>query len=208
MKYVCLVSTGIDSPVAAYIISRYGEVVLTHASNHPFVDRDTVPIFEKIARKLDEVTGKVSRLYILPHGIALSKIRDKTERKFTCVLCKRMMLRYGKAIAEREGGGAIVTGDSLGQVASQTLNNLFVEQYNLNFPVIRPLIGMDKNEIVSIAREIGTYSISAEGNVVCKAVPRKPSTRADLEKVLEEEKKIDADNLLEKVLKTARIKDL
>ncbi len=208
MKFICLISTGIDSPVAAYLMSRYGDTVLVHSSNYPFVSRDTSQIAEMIARKLGEVTGKAMRLYILPHGIALSEIKKRCEEKLTCVLCKRLMLRYGRCIAEMEKGDAIVTGESLGQVASQTLNNIFVEQYNLGFPVIRPLIGMDKEEIIGIAREIGTYNLSMEGNITCEAIPRKPATRANLSKVLEEEKKLSVESLIERILDEAKVLDL
>ncbi|HHF59043.1 MAG TPA: hypothetical protein ENL44_02455 [Thermoplasmatales archaeon] len=208
MKFICLISTGIDSPVATYLMSRYGDAILVHSSNYPFVSRDTSQIAEMIARRLREVTRKAMRLYILPHGIALSEIKKSCEERLTCVLCKRMMLRYGRYIAEMEKGDAIVTGESLGQVASQTLNNIFVEQYNLKFPVIRPLIGMDKEEIIRIAREIGTYDLSMEGNITCEAVPRKPATRANLSKVLEEEKKLSVKSLIRRIIDEAKVLDL
>lgn len=204
-RFVCLVSTGIDSPVAAYLMSRYADIILVHAYNYPFVDEIDKEVFLKIAERLHKVTKRVSKLYVVPHGITLSEIKKRVRESLTCVMCKRFMLRYGKEIAGKENADAIVTGDSLGQVASQTLDNIFVEQYELRFPVIRPLIGFDKDEIVRIAKEIGTYDISIEKNISCKAAPRKPATRAKIENVLEEEKRLDVDRILEEVMSKVEI---
>ena len=207
-KFVCLVSTGIDSPVSAYIMSRYGELILVHSYNYPFVDELDREVFLDLAKEIQRITRKVSRIYILPHGLALKEIKEKVRDRYRCVICKRIMLRYGKRIAKVEGADAVVTGDSLGQVASQTLENLFVEQANLRFPVIRPLIGLDKEEIIGIAKEIGTFSISTRFNLPCKAVSSRPSTRSDRDKVLEEERKIDVERLVERIMKEAEIIDL
>ena len=110
------------------------------------------------------------------------------------------MLRIGARIAEREGASALVTGESLGQVASQTLQNIYVESQTVSFPILRPLIGLDKLEIESIARKIGTYDISIRPGMCCTIVPSKPSTNANLDRVLSEEKKIDLENLIENAL--------
>ena len=204
-RLVCLVSTGIDSPVAAYLMGRCADIILVHAYNYPFVDEVDKKIFLKIAERLHKVTGRTSKLYVIPHGITLSEIKKRVRENLTCVMCKRFMLRYGKEIAEKENADAIVTGDSLGQVASQTLDNMFVEQYELRFPVVRPLIGFDKDEIVRIAKEIGTYDIPTERNISCKATPKKPATRAKIENVLEEEEKLDVERILKEVMSKVEI---
>jgi len=200
MKFICLMSAGIDSPVASYLISKYGEIVLVHADNYPFIGKDDKDILLELAERLRYVTEKKIRVYILPHGITLSDITEKVRRNLICVMCKRFLLRYGAEIARREGADAIVTGDSLGQVASQTLDNLFVEQYGLKFPVLRPLIGFDKEDIVKIAKGIGTYEISIKSKTTCRAVPKKVATRANLDVVLDYEKRLDIAGITKKVI--------
>ena len=95
------------------------------------------------------------------------------------------------------GASALVTGESLGQVASQTIENIKVENQSVKIPILRPLIGLDKVEIIDIAKEIGTYKISIRAGVCCTIVPKKPSTRSELGRILAEEKKIDIDSLLD-----------
>jgi thiamine biosynthesis protein ThiI len=111
-----------------------------------------------------------------------------------------MMYRIAERIAEREGAVGILTGESMGQVASQTVQNINVVNEVARLPVIRPLIGLDKEEIITIARRIGTYEISTLPGLCCTIVPKKPSTEAKLEEVLGEEQKIDIGALVEKSL--------
>ena len=131
------------------------------------------------------------KTYVVPHGNSLNLYRKNCDIKFTCIFCKRMLLRYAEKIAEKEGADAIVMGDSLGQVASQTLQNILVIDNAVNIPVFRPLIGLDKEDVVRIAREIGTYDLSILPSDGCNAVPNKPATSAKLDKIIKEEKKID-----------------
>ena len=207
-KFVCLLSTGIDSPVSAYLMGRYADIILVHAYNYPFIESIDKEIALKIARRLHNLNKNISKLYIIPHGEILREIKRKVKEGLTCVMCKRFMLKYGREIAKMEGAEAIITGDSLGQVASQTLDNIFVEQYGLRFPVLRPLIGFDKDEVVKIAKKIGTYDISIEENLQCKATPRRPTTRAKVEMILNIEKELNAKVLLEKAVSKAEIVSL
>ena len=110
-------------------------------------------------------------------------MREEGLEKYTCVLCKRQMYRVAEEVAREEGAKGIVTGESLGQVASQTTDNLFVIDQACSIPVYRPLIGMDKVEIEEIARKIGTYEASILPVKSCQAVPKKPITKAKLEDV-------------------------
>jgi len=119
-----------------------------------------------------------------------------------------MLLRYAEKIAKREQAEAIVMGDSLGQVASQTLQNIRVIEQATDVSVLRPLIGLDKEDIVAIAKKIGTYDLSILPSDGCSAVPRKPATRAKLEKVLAEEQKINVDELVKKAIENAEILNL
>ena len=113
-------------------------------------------------------------------------------------MCKRMMHRVAKRFSEEHGCDAIALGDSLGQVASQTLKNIKAEQRELGFPVLRPLIGLDKNEIIEIAKEIGTFDISIIQSKGCFAVPAKPITEASTEKVAKQQEAMDFDATIEK----------
>ena len=204
MKFVSLVSTGIDSPVATYLMAKYGEIIVVHADNGSFSDDIG---FYDLMNHLRDITGRRLKIYIVPHWEFLSEATRLCKKKFICVLCKRTFLKYASEIAKIEEADAIVNGDSLGQVASQTLRNIRVEQYGVEIPVHRPLIGLDKNEIVEIARNIGTYNISIRRNTKCKAAPRHPATMADLDEVLKEEKRLPPD-LVNNILKKSKIMEL
>jgi thiamine biosynthesis protein ThiI len=160
---------------------------------------------------LEKATGKHFEFYYAPHGRNNQINAEKCRPTFQCVLCKRQMLRTAKAFAQSIGAEAIVTGESLGQVASQTLQNLRTETFGINFPILRPLIGYDKIEIEFIAKQIGTYEISiSHGKApACTIVPERPITMALPERILEEEAKIDVSEQLQYALDNIRsLKDL
>lgn len=184
MKLVALLSGGIDSPVAAYKMAMVGaDVILLHMDNAPYSDdrcRDNV---RDLAKKLAEATGRELPLYFAPHGPTQDAIHEACDDNYQCVMCKRAMQRTAREFAKNIGASGIVMGDSLGQVASQTLKNLVVETRDLDFPLIRPLIGFDKSEIVNIAKEIGTFEISIRAATDCTMVPRKAVTEADPAKI-------------------------
>ncbi|MDY6958391.1 MAG: 7-cyano-7-deazaguanine synthase [Halobacteriota archaeon] len=198
MKAVSLISGGIDSPVSTYLMLRSGvEVIALHMDNSPYSGSVEVEKALKIIDRLEEETAICIKSYVLSHGPSQDAFFDSCKRKLACVLCKRMMLRTAEMIAEDIGADAIITGDSIGQVASQTLQNLYVETQAVDIPIIRPLIGFDKNETIEIARKIGTYEISIIPGSGCSAVPKKPATGADLQDILLEEEKVDITALLE-----------
>ncbi|MCL1978752.1 MAG: tRNA 4-thiouridine(8) synthase ThiI, partial [Methanomassiliicoccaceae archaeon] len=121
MRLLALISGGIDSPVAVYLMDRAGaEITLLHMDNRPYADDRSVEKVAAIAERLREVTGSPLPLYSSPHGASQKKISETCDRNYQCVLCKRTMLRTAQELAERLGCGGIVNGDSLGQVASQT----------------------------------------------------------------------------------------
>lgn len=206
MKLVSLVSSGIDSPVATYLLSRKTEdIVLVHADIKPFTDNREIKNFILIAKHLKkQISGDV-KAYIVPHGKTLTCYKQHCKNRFTCVFCKRMLVRYAEKIAEKEHAEAIVMGDSLGQVASQTLQNIRVVENAVTIPVLRPLIGFDKEDIIQIAKNIGTYDLSISPSDSCSAVPTKPATRAKLDQILEEEKKIDVDKLVKQAVDKAEL---
>jgi thiamine biosynthesis protein ThiI len=184
VKLLALLSGGIDSPVAAYIMDRAGaDVTLLHMDNRPFADDLSIEKVKDLAEQLRRITGSPFPLYSSPHGASQQRISDTCDRNYQCVLCKRTMLRTAQELAGRFGCGGIVMGDSLGQVASQTLRNLRYVSRGLSMPVVRPLIGYDKLEIEAIAKTIGTYETSIVHSTGCSLVPTGPITEADLSKM-------------------------
>ncbi len=197
MKFVSLVSSGIDSPAATYLLSnKVEEIILLHADNRPFTDDREIEKFVILAKFLKTLIPSKLTALLIPHGQMLQTYKTRCDNKFTCVICKRMMLRYAEAIAKKEHANAIVMGDSLGQVASQTLQNLRVVEEAVSILILRPLIGFDKEDTIQIAKKIGTFDLSIAPADGCKAVPIKPSTQARIEQIQVEEQKINVDELV------------
>lgn len=197
-----LLSGGIDSPVAGLMmIERNLETVLLHMDNRPFTDDRQIEKVRNLRVLLSASAGHLLPLFVVPHGrIAQSVIAKHCDRHLHCVLCRRMMLRVAEVLARREGGECIVTGESLGQVASQTLDNLRVEEEATSLPVLRPLIGLDKDEIVSRSKALGAYSISTSPGLCCTIAPDLPSTAAGLGRVKAEEAKLDIDRIVRELM--------
>lgn len=197
MNCVSLISSGIDSPVATYLIGKYVDsLLLLHVDNRPYTDEQEITNFIALANHLKTKISKDISLYLVSHGNALRMYQKVADPHFTCVFCKRMMVRYAQAVAQKQGADAIVMGDSLGQVASQTLQNIRVIDEAVQIPILRPLLGFDKQEVVRIAKQIGTYELSIQPSLGCTAVPSKPSTKATIERMHAEESKIDVSGLL------------
>ncbi|NCA73638.1 MAG: tRNA 4-thiouridine(8) synthase ThiI [Gammaproteobacteria bacterium] len=184
MKLIALISGGIDSPVAAYVLAEAGaDVVLLHMDNTPYEDGRSLENVKELAQQLRQATGQEMPLYSAMHGPSQARIGETCETRYQCVMCKRTMQRTAKELAGRLGCSGVVMGDSLGQVASQTLRNIRAENVGLDFPVLRPLIGYDKLEIEEIAKSIGTYEILIRPAVGCTIVPKGPVTEAELPKI-------------------------
>lgn len=198
MRGIVLMSGGIDSPVAAYLMGAQGlDLVLVHFDNRPFTSDAEVDKAISLMKKLDEGLGKQSKKLLVPHGKAQSELARSCRRNMECVLCRRMMLRVAEKLAKKHNAEFIVTGESLGQVASQTLANINVEERATSLPILRPLIGFDKLEIERIARRIGTYEISTLPGLCCTIAPKKPATYANISGALAEEEKVDIEMLAE-----------
>jgi len=197
MRLVALVSGGIDSPVAAYKMTERGaDVLLLHMDNRPHTDGRCIAKAKKIAERLSVVTGEEIQLYAADHGINQTIIKKGCDNSYQCVLCKRLMMRVAKEFALRNRCSGIVMGDSLGQVASQTLRNIRSESSGLDFPVLRPLIGLDKLEIEAIAKDIGTYEISILPESPCGVVPQRPITEAEPRKVESLQSSLEFDRMV------------
>ncbi len=183
---VSLLSTGIDSPVAAWMMMRRGCKV-------SFLHFGSLEEVEPIVKRLEYFCNQELMVWCIPHEPVLEAIGAEAG-KYTCVVCKRFMHRAAELLAEKIHASGIVSGENVGQVASQTLENLEVIDC-LRMPVYRPLVAMDKEEIIAVAKRIGTYELAVKGTK-CPYVPDKPSTRAKLEEVLAAEEKIGIEKLL------------
>ena len=185
MKGLLLLSAGIDSPVAGYLMQKKAEVIAIHFDNQPLINKLTLEKVKKLVKKLN-----IKKLIIIPHGKNQIEIIKNCERKYQCVLCRRIMFKIAEKIAKQENCDFLITGENLGQVASQTLENMYVTEQAIQMKILRPILCNDKQETINIAKKIGTYDISIEAGMCCTAVPKNPVTKAHLNKVLEQEKKI------------------
>ncbi len=206
-RVVALLSGGIDSPVAAYRLMRRGaEVVLVHFHPFPLLSGASREKAKALAERLARFQHRL-RLHLVPFSEVQRHIIVEAPTAYRVVLYRRYMLRIAEAIAREEGALALCTGDSLGQVASQTLENLHAVNQAATLPVFRPLIGWDKEEIVAEAQRIGTYETSILPDEECCTLfaPKHPVTRARLEVVLETEARLPTEELLALALKEREV---
>lgn len=201
MEYgtVVLLSSGIDSPVAAYLMAETGaDVKLLHLDNRPFTSEENIDTADQLAKVLKDRFNDI-QYYRAPFGDIQKKIAKVSDPAFRCVVCRRMMYRCASILSKKTGANSLSTGESLGQVASQTLSNLRSEDIITDMPIHRPLIGLDKNEIIDIARSIETYNISIRPGTCCMLTPDKPRVKSDVIEVSEEESKIDYSSVIEEL---------
>ncbi len=198
-RAVSLISGGIDSPVASYRMMQRGcRLIFVHFHSAPYLDKSSQ---EKVRELVKLLTRHqfASRLYLVPFGEIQRQIVAAVMRPLRVVLYRRMMMRIAEAIAKKEKASALVTGESLAQVASQTLENLAVIEKAATLPILRPLVGMDKQEIIDQARRIGTFETSCIPDQDCCQlfVPRHPATKARLADVEEAESRLDLAGLIQ-----------
>lgn len=196
LKGLLLLSGGFDSAVAGYLAKEGGaELFAVHFSFEPILSNESTIKAEKLAKFLN-----VEKFFVIKIGKALESISSNCDRKFYFVLMKRLMFRLAEKIAEREKLDFLISGENLGQVSSQTLKNLSVIDQAVSIPAIRPLLCFEKLEIIDLAKKIGTYETSV-GKEMCDILgPNHPATKSSLEKILAEEKKLELNELLEKML--------
>ncbi|HSB68137.1 MAG TPA: tRNA uracil 4-sulfurtransferase ThiI [Candidatus Methylomirabilis sp.] len=198
-RVVALLSGGIDSPVAAHRVLKRGcQVTFVHFHSFPFLDATSRDKAVELTQSLTRFQFQ-SRLYLVPFGEIQREVVAGAPAPLRVVLYRRLMSRIAEQIARREGAKALVTGESLGQVASQTLDNLAVIEEAVGLPVLRPLIGSDKEEIVQQARALGTYEVSIIPDQDCCRlfVPRHPATCSSLEEVRAAESHLDVEKLVQ-----------
>lgn len=203
MKAVALISGGIDSPVSAYLMLARGvEIVYAHFHSFPIVSKSSIYKAIKLVETLARYQSP-SILYLIPLGDVQTYLRTRVDPRYLIILYRRFMLRIAEKLAEREKAEALITGESLGQVSSQTLQNLRVIEEAVRMPVLRPLIGLDKEEIKNIAKSIGTYEISIKPQEDCCTLfaPRRQITAAKLEDVKRIEEELPIGRLVDQALK-------
>ncbi len=199
---VLLLSGGIDSPVAGWLAMKRGmSLRAAHFDSYPYTSKESLGKVEDLAAALAS-WGPGFRLHVFPFTRIQEAIKASCSPRYHTVLFRRMMHRIAREVARRSGSLAIVTGESLGQVASQTLENLAVIDQAVDIPVIRPLVTFDKQETVDLARRIGTFQISSRPFPDCCTVftPAHPVTKGKIERALEEEEKYPWKELLEESL--------
>lgn len=199
---VTLLSGGIDSPVSSYLIARRGiHLIPVHFFSFPYTSEQAKEKVLELARLLTAYCGRLT-VEIVPFTHIQEEIRDKCPEEYFTLIMRRFMMRIAEIIAEQNGCKALVTGENLGQVASQTMEALRVTEDCVSLPVLRPLIGLDKRDIVDYAVKIGTFETSILPYEDCCTVftPRHPRTRPRLEDVLEVEKTLDVEALVRDAL--------
>jgi len=208
-KALFLVSGGIDSPVAAWLLIRKGVgAVFAYFDNYPLCDQAAESITMDTVKKVcEEAKVKSARVYLISHSPDLQDILSKCPAKYACILSRRIMFRVAERIALQEECQAIVTGDALGQKASQTLQNIIAaDSVVTEVQILRPLVGMNKLQIEHCAKRIGTYPISIRPGVATCGVPTdNPSTAARRDRLKEVESALDLTGMVARDLKDARI---
>ncbi|HUO06076.1 MAG TPA: tRNA uracil 4-sulfurtransferase ThiI [Candidatus Binataceae bacterium] len=204
---LALLSGGIDSPVAAYRMMKRGlRLDFVHFHSHPIVSTASREKAAELAAHLTRYQAR-SALTLVPFGNLQREIVAHSARPLRVVLYRRFMMRIASAIAVRGRASALVTGESLGQVASQTLDNMTVIERAASFPILRPLVGMDKNEIVEEARALGTFETSVQPDEDCCTlfVPAHPETHANLEEVQAAEANFDIERMVTDAVRATEI---
>jgi tRNA uracil 4-sulfurtransferase len=198
-KTVSLISAGFDSPVASWkIMKRGASVIFVHFHSLPYTSQRSVDQVRELVKILTRYQYS-SKLYLIPFSDIQEKIVLHAPAKLRVILYRRMMLRIAESIARKEQAEALVTGEALGQVASQTLRNIRNIDAAATFPVLRPLSGSDKEETMLTARKIGTYDISKEPYDDCCSflAPRRPETWSKISEVEEAESKLDVESIVD-----------
>lgn len=206
-KFVALLSSGLDSPIAAYLMLKqgYNAILLSYNVSNPD-DNLFASKIGKIARHLQELTNRKLTLHLVNHQGTLQHFVENGKRKLTCILCKTYMLTGASILAEQYHADFIVNGDILGEQASQTLHNIAVIQQNRpHIPVIRPLVGFDKQDVLKLSHELGFYELSQLPDVQCTYNPLYPETHTHLPELQESLERVNLESLARSNLNNAQI---
>ena len=201
-RAMCLLSGGIDSPVAAYMIGKRGvEIECVHFFSYPYTSQLAKDKVVELARLVTRYTGRMT-LNVVSFTEIQEAIRDNCPEEYFTLIMRRFMMEISARIAKHDGCGALITGENLGQVASQTMEAMTVTGAVVDIPIFMPLIGFDKEEIVTIARKIGTMETSILPYEDCCTVftPKHPKTKPTIAQLLEAEKNLDREMLITRAL--------
>ena len=205
-----LISGGIDSPVAAWMLAKRGvELIAIHFASPPYTSLRAEQKVELLLRKVAEFAGKITMITV-PFTEIQEDIKKNCDEDFFTVIMRRFMMRISEIIAKRYRCKALITGESLGQVASQTMDAIICTNDVAKMPIFRPLIGMDKDEIVEIARKIETFETSILPYEDCCTVftPKHPRTKPVLSDIQKEESKINCENLIRSAIEAIKITEI
>lgn len=200
MKALLLLSSGIDSPVAAHLVKKKFQIIAIHFDNQPFSSKKIIEQVKKLCKKLG-----IKKLLLVNHGKNQIKLMKSCNNRYRCILCRRLMFKISEQIAIKNDYKYLITGENLGQVCSQTLENLTTENKAVKITILRPLLCYDKQEIINIARKIGTYEISIQTGGCCNAVPKNPATKSNLRVIEQEEEKINLKELIKESVKNVKL---
>jgi thiamine biosynthesis protein ThiI len=200
-KVVCLFSGGIDSPAACALVAKYFEIIPLHLCTYPYTSKEMLELTVDSLKKVRGLT-KFEKAVICPWAEVMDTIVGGLDRKgYTCLLCKRSMFKTAELLCEAERADGIVTGESLGQKASQTLSNMTAISSGIKFPILRPLLGLDKIEIEKISKEFGVWQARHAGG--CRAVPKHPHTISNADELNELFNQLKLDELIRNSLRKA-----
>ena len=209
-KSSILISGGIDSPVAAYMMAKRGLVLnAIHFASPPYTSPQSEEKVHNLLRQVSRYSGNIT-LFTVGFTEIQEEIRDKCPEDLFTLIMRRFMMRIAQRLAEKEESKALITGESLGQVASQTLNALACTDAVVGMPVFRPLIGLDKDEIIKVSRKIDTFDISIEPYEDCCTVftPKHPKTKPQISVIENAEKALDVEALIDRAIENTTIKNI
>ena len=201
---MCLLSGGIDSPVAAYMMAKRGiEIEAVHFFSYPYTSQLAKDKVLELARLVTRYSGRMT-VNIVSFTQIQEAIRDKCPEEFFTLIMRRFMMEIAERIGKSDGCGALITGENLGQVASQTMEAMTVTGAVVHVPIFMPLVGMDKEEIVTIARRIGTLETAILPYEDCCTVftPKHPKTKPTLGQLINAEKGLDREALIQEALQS------
>ena len=209
-KAAILISGGIDSPVAAWTIAKRGvELTAIHFASPPYTSPRAEQKVEQLLEKVAKYSGSI-KMIVVPFTKIQEQIKDNCPEELFTIIMRRFMMKIAERIAINDDCSALITGESLGQVASQTIGAISCTDEAVAMPIFRPLIGMDKNEIVNMSRKIDTFNISIQPYEDCCTVftPKHPRTKPILKFVKEAEQKLDMEDLIQDAIEKIKIKDV
>ena len=199
-KAIALLSGGIDSPVAIHLMQNRLDIIAVHFHQVPLTGEEEIDKVKELVKKL-----KLKKVYLIPFAEVLKDLTTKCNHKDYFILSKIVMFKTAELIAEKEKAKYLITGENLAQVSSQTLSNLNVITKNLKLEIFRPVLTFDKQEIINLAKKIGTYETSKGPEICCLLGPKSPSTKSNPEKIAAQLEKLELDKIMKESLNKAEV---